>query len=137
MTRARPRGRELLKQRSPLTFADRISKPLLIAQGANDPRVKQAEADQIVGRHEVPETAGDPTFCTRTRAMASPVRRTESRSMPSPRGSWRSAWAVAPSRSATIFAGSSLKVNAGADYVDGLPAALKAMEASTGGATAA
>ncbi|MEK7756196.1 MAG: prolyl oligopeptidase family serine peptidase, partial [Planctomycetota bacterium] len=35
-------------QRSPLTFADRIKKPLLIGQGANDPRVKQSESDQIV-----------------------------------------------------------------------------------------
>jgi dipeptidyl aminopeptidase/acylaminoacyl peptidase len=41
-------GRALLKERSPLTYVDRISKPLLIAQGANDPRVKQAESDQIV-----------------------------------------------------------------------------------------
>jgi len=41
-------GRKLLKERSPLTYADRIQRPLLIAQGANDPRVKQAEADQIV-----------------------------------------------------------------------------------------
>jgi dipeptidyl aminopeptidase/acylaminoacyl peptidase len=41
-------GRALLKERSPLTYADRIQRPLLIAQGANDPRVKQAEADQIV-----------------------------------------------------------------------------------------
>jgi len=41
-------GREFLKSRSPLTYADRIRKPLLIAQGANDPRVKQAESDQIV-----------------------------------------------------------------------------------------
>ncbi len=41
-------GREFLKSRSPLTFADRIRKPLLIGQGANDPRVKQAESDQIV-----------------------------------------------------------------------------------------
>ncbi|HBE47349.1 MAG TPA: S9 family peptidase, partial [Cyanobacteria bacterium UBA11369] len=39
---------EFLKSRSPLFFVDRIEKPLLIAQGANDPRVKQAEADQIV-----------------------------------------------------------------------------------------
>jgi len=31
----------------PLFFVDKISKPLLIGQGANDPRVKQAEADQI------------------------------------------------------------------------------------------
>jgi dipeptidyl aminopeptidase/acylaminoacyl peptidase len=41
-------GRKLLQERSPLSFVDRISKPLLIAQGANDPRVKQAESDQIV-----------------------------------------------------------------------------------------
>lgn len=41
-------GRAFLKSRSPITFVDRIKKPLLIAQGANDQRVKQAEADQIV-----------------------------------------------------------------------------------------
>lgn len=41
-------GREFLEERSPLNFADRIERPLLIGQGANDPRVKQTEADQIV-----------------------------------------------------------------------------------------
>jgi dipeptidyl aminopeptidase/acylaminoacyl peptidase len=41
-------GRKLLLSRSPLTFVDRIKRPLLIGQGANDPRVKQAESDQIV-----------------------------------------------------------------------------------------
>lgn len=41
-------GQAFLKSRSPLTKADAIRKPLLIAQGANDPRVKQAESDQIV-----------------------------------------------------------------------------------------
>ena len=41
-------GKSFLNQRSPLTFADRIKKPLLIGQGANDPRVKQSESDQIV-----------------------------------------------------------------------------------------
>jgi len=40
---------EFLKSRSPLFFVDRIVKPLLIGQGANDPRVKQAESEQIVG----------------------------------------------------------------------------------------
>lgn len=39
---------EFLKSRSPLFKADRIKIPLLIAQGANDPRVKQAESEQIV-----------------------------------------------------------------------------------------
>ncbi len=43
-----PEGRAHLMARSPLTRADRIRKPLLIGQGANDPRVKQAESDQIV-----------------------------------------------------------------------------------------
>ena len=38
---------ELLK-RSPLTYVDKIQRPLLIGQGANDPRVTQLEADQIV-----------------------------------------------------------------------------------------
>lgn len=41
-------GRAWLSERSPLTHADRIERPLLIGQGANDPRVKQAESDQIV-----------------------------------------------------------------------------------------
>jgi acetyl esterase/lipase len=41
-------GKKLLEERSPLTRVDAIKKPLLIAQGANDPRVKRAEADQIV-----------------------------------------------------------------------------------------
>ncbi|WP_149195206.1 S9 family peptidase [Luteimonas suaedae] len=41
-------GRQLLLDRSPITHVDRISKPLLIGQGANDPRVVQAESDQIV-----------------------------------------------------------------------------------------
>jgi dipeptidyl aminopeptidase/acylaminoacyl peptidase len=41
-------GQKLLKDRSPLWRANEIRRPLLIAQGANDPRVKQAEADQIV-----------------------------------------------------------------------------------------
>ena len=42
-------GLALLKAASPLYKADQISKPLLILQGANDPRVKQSESDQIVG----------------------------------------------------------------------------------------
>ena len=41
-------GKKLLVSRSPLTYADRIVRPLLIGQGANDPRVNQTEADQIV-----------------------------------------------------------------------------------------
>lgn len=41
-------GKAELLKRSPLTKVDQIKKPLLIGQGANDPRVTQLEADQIV-----------------------------------------------------------------------------------------
>lgn len=43
-----PEGRRKLRDMSPLTQVDEIKKPLLIGQGANDPRVKQPESDQIV-----------------------------------------------------------------------------------------
>jgi dipeptidyl aminopeptidase/acylaminoacyl peptidase len=39
---------EFLRSRSPLTYVDRIRIPMLIAQGANDPRVKRSESEQIV-----------------------------------------------------------------------------------------
>lgn len=39
---------EFLRSRSPLFHADKIEIPLLIAQGANDPRVKRAESEMIV-----------------------------------------------------------------------------------------
>ena len=54
-----PEGVEFLKSISPLYKAQEIIKPLLIGQGANDPRVKQAESDQIVEameKHNVPVT---------------------------------------------------------------------------------
>ncbi len=41
-------GVALLKERSPLYKADQIKRPLLIGQGANDPRVNKAESEQIV-----------------------------------------------------------------------------------------
>jgi dipeptidyl aminopeptidase/acylaminoacyl peptidase len=43
-----PEGRARLERQSPLNSADRIRTPLLVVQGANDPRVKKAESDQIV-----------------------------------------------------------------------------------------
>ncbi|MEQ8169207.1 MAG: S9 family peptidase [Candidatus Eremiobacterota bacterium] len=39
---------DFLKSRSPLFSVENIKIPMLIAQGANDPRVKQAESEQIV-----------------------------------------------------------------------------------------
>ena len=41
-------GKTFLRERSPLSRVDQIVRPLLIGQGANDPRVKRSESDQIV-----------------------------------------------------------------------------------------
>ena len=41
-------GKAWLKERSPLTSADKIKTPLMVVQGMNDPRVNRAEAEQIV-----------------------------------------------------------------------------------------
>ena len=38
----------MLASASPLLHVDNIKVPLFIAQGANDPRVKKSESDQIV-----------------------------------------------------------------------------------------
>ncbi len=45
---ADPADRTRLEEQSPFYHADRIKTPLLVIQGANDPRVKKAESDQIV-----------------------------------------------------------------------------------------
>ncbi len=47
-----PADKALLESESPLFSADKIRMPLLIGQGANDPRVKQAESEQIVAALE-------------------------------------------------------------------------------------
>jgi dipeptidyl aminopeptidase/acylaminoacyl peptidase len=43
-----PEGKAQLLRQSPLTHAAKIKTPLLITQGANDPRVNKRESDQIV-----------------------------------------------------------------------------------------
>lgn len=47
-----PKMREILERISPANRVDRITKPLLVAQGANDPRVPLSESDQIVAAVE-------------------------------------------------------------------------------------
>jgi dipeptidyl aminopeptidase/acylaminoacyl peptidase len=52
-------GRKTLTEKSPITYASKIVKPLLIAQGANDPRVNRNESDQIVAelkKNNIPVT---------------------------------------------------------------------------------
>ena len=43
-----PEGKAQLERQSPLNSAQKIKTPLLVVQGANDPRVKKAESEQIV-----------------------------------------------------------------------------------------
>jgi dipeptidyl aminopeptidase/acylaminoacyl peptidase len=54
-----PEGHKALAEVSPLTHAAAIKKPLLIGQGANDPRVNQKESERIVDamkQHNLPVT---------------------------------------------------------------------------------
>jgi dienelactone hydrolase len=43
-----PEGKKRLEEMSPLNYAKNIKTPLMIMQGANDPRVNKAESEQIV-----------------------------------------------------------------------------------------
>ncbi len=45
--------REMLLERSPITYVDQVRAPLLVIQGQNDPRVVKAESDQMVERLRV------------------------------------------------------------------------------------
>ena len=45
-----PAMKAVLERVSPITKVDRITKPMLVMQGANDPRVPQLESDQVVER---------------------------------------------------------------------------------------
>ena len=69
-------GRAELLKRSPLTLVDKIKKPLLIGQGANDPRVKQLEADQIVKAMTGEEDSGHLRPLSRRRPRLPPPRTT-------------------------------------------------------------
>ena len=42
------KDKEKLIEYSPITYLDTMTKPMLVIQGANDPRVVKAESDQIV-----------------------------------------------------------------------------------------
>lgn len=55
-----PAVREVLMAISPLTNASRITRPLFVIQGANDPRVPASEAEQMVAA--VRTNGGDPWY---------------------------------------------------------------------------
>lgn len=117
-------GMSLLTERSPLSRVDQISKLLLIGQGANDPRVKQAESDQIV---EAMKSKGIPVTYV--------LYPDEGHGFQKPENNL-SFFAVAEAflsgclggRYQPIgddFAGSSIQVPHGAEFVPGLPEAVR------------
>ena len=73
--------KDMLWDRSPLSRVDDIRIPVLVGQGANDPRVKQAEAEQIVEALK-DKGVSTSTCCSPTRATAWSSRRTASASRP-------------------------------------------------------
>jgi dipeptidyl aminopeptidase/acylaminoacyl peptidase len=120
-------GQLFLRSRSPLYKADEIVRPLLIGQGANDPRVKQQESDQIVAAMEANELPVTYVlFPDEGHGFARPENR-------------ESFYAIMEvfldgclgGRSQTIgdaLAGSSTQVPAGAEHIPGLSEALESFE---------
>jgi dipeptidyl aminopeptidase/acylaminoacyl peptidase len=119
----KPADRERLLAQSPITRVKDIRSPLLIGQGANDPRVIQAESDQIV---QVMESARLPVtyvlFPDEGHGFARPENR-------------MAFYAVAENFLAEVFGreaepiggsfqGSSTQIPHGASFVTGLEAAL-------------
>ena len=67
-------GRRFLEERSPLNRVEKIVRPLLIAQGANDVRVKPSESDQIVSAMHAARHPGDLRLLHRRGPRVSPSR---------------------------------------------------------------
>lgn len=123
-------GQAFLKERSPLTYADRICKPLLIGQGANDPRVKQAEADQIV--NAMREKGLPVTYVLypdEGHGFARPENRMSFNAVAEAFLAGQLGGRYEPV--GDDFKGSSIKVPEGAQYVPGLKAALVGAERET------
>jgi dipeptidyl aminopeptidase/acylaminoacyl peptidase len=118
-----PEGKKFLLSRSPLSRADAIVRPLLIGQGANDPRVKQAESDQIVKamqEKKIPVTYV--LYPDEGHGFARPENRTSFQAVSE---AFLARCLGGPSEPfGDDLAGASLQLPAGADYVPGLKAAL-------------
>lgn len=118
-------GRALLKAASPLTYADRIERPLLIGQGANDPRVNKRESDQIVAAmkaKKIPVTYV--LYPDEGHGFARPENRTSFNAIEE--GFLAACLHGRAQPIGADFHGASLQVLSGADYVPGLTEALDA-----------
>ncbi|HEY2396567.1 MAG TPA: S9 family peptidase [Rudaea sp.] len=119
-------GRALLKERSPLTYADKIVKPLLIGQGKNDPRVNVNESEQIV---KAMQAKNIPVTYVLYPDEGHGFRRPENNTSFNAVAEDFLANKCLGGRSEPIgndFSGSTITVPAGADLVPGLAAALAA-----------
>lgn len=118
-----PEGRKLLTDRSPLFRAAAIERPLLIAQGANDPRVKQVESDQIVSamkKRNIPVTYV--LYADEGHGFARPENRMSFYAVSEAFMSGCLGGKLQPIGGG--FAGSSISVPAGKEFVPGLSEAL-------------
>ncbi len=118
-------GKALLKSRSPLFKAGEIERPLLIGQGANDPRVKRAEPDRIVAamnEKKIPVTYV--LYPDEGHGFARPENRLSFNAVTEAFLSDCLGGKYQPV--GNDFAGSSIQVVQGAEYVSGLTAALEA-----------
>jgi dipeptidyl aminopeptidase/acylaminoacyl peptidase len=125
-------GRALLSERSPLTRAAAIKRPLLIGQGANDPRVKQAESDQIVAamkENKIPVTYV--LYPDEGHGFARPENSLSFNAIAE--GFLAHCLGGRFQPVGNDFKGSSLKVSEGVEQVPGLAEALRAVQAPPAG----
>ena len=115
-------GKALLVERSPLTHVAKIRRPLLIGQGANDPRVKQAESDQIVAamaKNAIPVSYV--VYPDEGHGFARPENRLSFNAVAEAFLAGCLGGRSEPVGDA--FQGSSLEIRAGREHIPGLPAA--------------
>jgi len=125
-------GLAILKAASPLNMVENITKPLLIGQGANDPRVKQAESDQIVDamqEKKIPVTYA--LFPDEGHGFARPENRLAFYGVAE--GFLANCLGGQAEPLGDDLKGSSLQVPAGAEDIKGLAQALKAFSAESRG----
>ncbi|HQR21593.1 MAG TPA: S9 family peptidase [Burkholderiaceae bacterium] len=111
--------RKDLLARSPITRVDQIRRPLLIGQGANDPRVTQKESDQIVAAMKaksIPVTYA--LYPDEGHGFARPENRTSFFAITE--GFLAKCLGGRQEPIGSDFTGSSLRVPEGTDYVPGL-----------------
>jgi dipeptidyl aminopeptidase/acylaminoacyl peptidase len=119
-------GKKLLSDRSPAMHAGGIKKPLLIAQGKDDPRVREADTAELVAAlrlRTVPVTYV--VYSDEARALARPANRASFHAVAEVFLSQCLGGPYQPFVG-DDFAGSTISVPAGAEHVRGLRAALAA-----------